>query len=532
MNMKNKIIYISLLALLGAFACTEKDLKLVPTTPGAATFYELDANVEAALWAAYDPMQWNGNWGTTQITFGNLASDDAVSGGAAFNDQPTFQNSDSYTVSQSDNGNNLGNCWSGFFQGVNRCDLIIFNVSPSNAFRKQAIAEAKFMKAQYYFYLTRMFGGLPTWTKLPLPADQIKRSSQDDTYTFMENLLLDAINSGDLQQRANGLDPANGRATLASAQAYLGKTYLYHACYNQSRATELYNKAITVLRQIADNTSNYALEPDYGLIFLPRYKHGIECIFEINFTSQPGSANFNQAEGNVEDRLYGPRSNGFQIDANYDFGWGFNQPTIDLVKAYKAQNDTIRLKASCISSDSLQKLHKIWNSKLPVLTWVNELTGYWDNKHYMNPKYNPGATNIRMSHDRILMRVADVYLMLAEAYNRIGDDGNAKIYLNKVRARVLLAPVTSTGADLYAAIKLERRLELSHEGERYFDLVRWGDADVVLGTPNADKGIYPAPANTYATGTPGTKTHGLFPIPILEMNRTSGPNALTQNEGY
>jgi hypothetical protein len=126
----------------------------------------------------------------------------------------------------------------------------------------------------------------------------------------------------------------------------------------------------------------------------------------------------------------------------------------------------------------------------------------------------------------ILLRLGDIYLLLAEAYNQTGDDVNALIWLNKVRARVNRPPLSSSGATLYQNIKDERHLELALEGDRYFDLVRWGDASAVL-LGNTSAGIF-----SYDEGTPGKKTYGLFPIPDLEITRTTGSNALTQNPGY
>lgn len=112
--------------------------------------------------------------------------------------------------------------------------------------------------------------------------------------------------------------------------------------------------------------------------------------------------------------------------------------------------------------------------------------------------------------------MSDVYLLLAEAYNQSGDDANALLFLNKVRDRVNLPPVNKSGSELFQAIKDERRLELALEGERYFDLLRWGDTDRILGPLG------------YTEGTPGTATGGLFPFPQTEIDATG----YAQNEGY
>jgi starch-binding outer membrane protein, SusD/RagB family len=559
--MKKLKTYILLVILLGAFACKEKDLELQPTTESASAYYKTDAQVQTALWAAYDPMQWVGNWGTTQITWGNVASDDAFAGGADENDQRGFQASDTYIASPSDPDNDLDHMWKNWWQAINRCDQIIYNTAePFNPIKKKAIAEAKFLKAQYYFYLSRNFGGLPFWRKLPLPDEQFERKTQDSTFYFIEELLVQAIASGDMAERKSQTDPSEGTATKGSAQGYLAKVYMYHGSFYENgyqgntvdvaKAKEIYQKAIDVMTDI-ENSGQYALLANYQEIFLHATKHCVESLFEVNFSSLSTHNNFDRADGNTEDRLYGPRSNSVKINGQYDFGWGFNQPTKDLVDAYKAQNDIIRLNASCVSSDSLERLHRIyWLStvldangnllagidttklryKYAKIAWVNERSKYWDNKHYINPAYNPGNTNILSGHNRVLIRLADIYLMLAEAYNRLGQDDKAKTYLNLVRARVNLAAVTSTGTALFDAIKLERRLELAHEGDRYFDLVRWGDALANLGVKNPDKGIEMKPHQNWTEGRPGKDSYGLWPIPQIEINKTNP--RWNNNPGY
>jgi hypothetical protein len=105
--------------------------------------------------------------------------------------------------------------------------------------------------------------------------------------------------------------------------------------------------------------------------------------------------------------------------------------------------------------------------------------------------------------------------MAAEAYNQSGNDAKAQLYLNQVRRRAFQVTdashdVTSTSATLYTAILNERRLELAMEGERFFDLVRTGQASAVLGS------AFKAGKNE------------LFPIPQEEVIVSGIP----QNPGY
>jgi len=115
---------------------------------------------------------------------------------------------------------------------------------------------------------------------------------------------------------------------------------------------------------------------------------------------------------------------------------------------------------------------------------------------------------LNFPNDYIEIRLADTYLMEAEALIQGGGDASrAAALINAVRARVGLAPVAATMAN----IKAERRLELATEGHRWFDLVRWGDAPAAL----AFKG--------FKAGT-----NELLPIPLVDLAATK----LVQNPGY
>jgi len=122
-------------------------------------------------------------------------------------------------------------------------------------------------------------------------------------------------------------------------------------------------------------------------------------------------------------------------------------------------------------------------------------------------------------------------LMAAEAYNRSGNDDKAKTYLNQVRARVSLGPVSSSGTQLFQDIKTERKLELSFEMVRYMDLQRWGDAYEALKdqgkkVPNGAGGFYEPQGAGYDKGK-----NELLPIPEYEMTVNTAMEG-QQNPGY
>lgn len=503
-------------AIILLFACTEKDIEVTPTTEIADAYYLQSENVSTILATCYNFL-WvrTGPWGNSHRAWGNFPSDDAYTGGADDADQQTYQDADKYQVTPLDPAANLGTQWQINFRGIYACNLLIDNVPATTDLNLMAIAEAKFLKAFYYFELVRMFGGLPLLKNVASPTEIIPRASYDETLEYIASLLREAIDMKRLDgstpallQRSGLSGPNNGEVTLAAAQALLGKVYLYQ---------KKYAEAIDILLKV-DQNPNYALENNYADIFEATNKFGKESIFEVSY-AKPNAVE-GSPMGNGEFQLFGPRPATLsQFDADLLAGWGFDQPTQSLVDAYKSQNDYIRLNKTVISSDSLQAIYTAYSGDATPIVWQNSKDGYWDGKH-LPRRSNRGASWGNDYTNTIILRLADVYLMLAEAYNRNGNDAKAQEYLNRVRARVGLPNVTATGDVLYEAIKLERRLELALEGERYFDLLRWGDAEKYLGPLG------------WTDGTPGKKTNGLFPIPQSEINRTDGPNRLVQNDGY
>jgi starch-binding outer membrane protein, SusD/RagB family len=504
--MKNKYIILGLL--IAAFsACTKEDLTLMPEGRELdVTFYQNEDQLQQAIMAAYDPLQdiiWGGNY----FMWGSIASDDAVAGGADGADQKSFQLADrSILVAYEDVTDNMYQFYRARFRMVYRANLIIKYADPTTAFGKTAIAHANFIKGLAYFQLTTMFGGMPIIDEVPAPEDRFPRATQEATWAAIEGYLTSAIDG--LPARSGGVDPG-GLATKASAQALLGKVYVFQGKYSE---------AISILEQVASN-GEYWLEPNYADVFWPGTKHGRESLFEINFTAGDGGSIWDATNnGCAVFTLCGIRT-GEQgmAAATFLWGWGMNQPTAKLAKAFDDMGDKIRKNNSIISCDSVTSIS-------PATIFQNSLTGYWDIKHVRRRGFF--TDNTRVNANIILLRLADVYLLLAESYANNGDETNALKYLNLVRKRAGLADAAG-GSDLLTKVKKERQLELCLEGDRYFDLVRWGDAAAEITGEEYDAG-----GLNYSTGKPGISTNGLFPIPHKEMNAVGTDPGFPQNDGY
>jgi tetratricopeptide (TPR) repeat protein len=513
--MKNKTIYIlSILLLIAISGCTKNELlDLKPdgiVTP--STYYITDDQALEALYSVYDPLQFE-VWTGTTFMWGSIASDDATAGGADNSDQLDFQLIDRYQLTAyTATGQNNWSAYQQWWQLVARANYVIYNMKINDDIAKSVIDQAYFLKAFAYFQIVRMWGAAPIIDKVPLSTDKLTRNSIPEVWAAIERYLTTSLVDG----KWKILVPGDGETTMAAAKTLLGKVYLYEGKYQN---------CIDILKQV-DN-GQYSLCSKFSDVFNPAFKHGVESIFEINFSSTGVGAGWdNNANSNTVFTLCAPRTSGnnsVPAPATFEWGWGVNQPTKKLAAAFDAMGDTARKNHSIISSDSIVKLFKNANVKDSM---VNDENGWWDLKHARQKGYFTNTNQV--NQNLVVLRLADVYLMLAEAYNMIGDNADALTYINKVRVRADLAPLSSVSLQ---QIKDERQLELCLEGDRYYDLIRWGDAEKVLTAPVYLTG--PNAANSYAEGTPGTKTNGLMPIPQQEMNEYGKDTTIFhQNQGY
>ena len=401
--------------------------------------------------------------------------------------------------------------WQKCYYGINRCNLVIHNPDFESDVLPEFQAEAKFLRAYYYFELLRFFGDVVLYTTNLVPADYNQtRAPKEEVFTVIVQDLQDAI--AVLPEKSQRAPIDYVRATKGAAEALLGKVYLFMASPYYNMGDEYYQKAADMFNSVITK-GEYGLESNYDNIWNWNSEHGVESIFEIQFSersSLEGWWNGRQASGNIDVQLSGPR-----LDAASDTlsgGWGFDLPTQSLIDAYNAQGDDVRHDATCLTESFIQSTGGTLNTTQIPPTFAGSYSKKRTTWSYL--LFSPSPRWQWPTNERII-RYADVLLMAAEANNRkpSPDDGKAAEYVNMVRARAELDPISGGGDDLYARIKLERRLELAMEGHRYHDLIRWGDAGTVL----ADRG--------FKAGV-----HEVYPIPYSEILVSNG--SLTQNPGY
>lgn len=478
----------------------------------STTFFNSEKNTEEALIGLYDLVQFNNAqaWNSAFI-IKVLPGDEANAGGGNATDQKQLQEIDDYTNISISNPS-LEGVWNKEYKTIALANTIIEKVEAGSLSNKTfAIAEAKFMRAWCYFELTTMWGAVPLRlenpTTISAEAFAKPKSSRAEIYAQIEADLAVAIDGLPDKTAVKN----NFRVSKGAAQALLGKVLVF-----QGKTLA----AIPYLKAVIDNPA-HGLESDVSKVWLKDSEFGKESLFEIGFVTTKGydASNANLAgrnESNIFIQLMGARGDGYfnLTGTGLSNGWGFNLPTAKILSAFDTAGDVKRKAATVMSEAELN-------------AFGGSLTGTpWDYEGGIRTKYAARASETSSSGNASrnygtnfrLFRFAEVLLLAAEAYNKEGQDANARIELNKIRNRAGLADVsiTLTGANLFDAIVKEKFLELAFEGQRFWDLVRWGEGRDVL-----------------ELGSKGyTAKNKLYPIPASEIAKNKALTIADQNPGY
>lgn len=513
--MKKNIFLTALVVFLGFMACSDDFTTNPPeNVEDLETFFQEEDNVEAAVIGIYDLLHLNysRDWHSAFLVK-LLPGDDANAAGGNSNDQPQLQDIDDYTNISTANGS-IQSIWDNFYRTIALSNLVIENLRESTLSNKdRATAEAKFIRAWCYFELTTMFGDIPLRLTLPQGAADfgLAKSPRAAIYAQVEADLTDAI--ANLPEKTALADPF--RFSKGAAEALMGKVLVFQ---------EKYSESIPFFQSVIGNSA-HDLEPNVADVWSINSEFGIESLVELGFVSTSGRDWGNIAwggrnESNLHIQLMGPRGDGiFDVGAaGLLNGWGFNLPTSKLINAFDTAGDTNRKSATLLTESELIALG---GSVDPTSATGGVI---WDYEGAIRMKYatrsedtsDGGVRELNYSTNFRIFRYAEVLLLAAEAYNKAGQDGNARTELNKVRNRAGLPNINAgvAGTDLFDAIVNEKFLELAHEGQRFWDLVRWGRAATEL------------------AGTGYSAKNDLFPIPISEIDKNTELSPADQNPGY
>jgi starch-binding outer membrane protein, SusD/RagB family len=451
--------------------------------------------------SVYTPLQWLNQ----VVPVGEIASDNAVSGGENASDVLPLQQIDDYTMTPVNS--TLTEIWRSAYEGINRANYMnqykatnLAGQAVDFAGKEALYGEVYFLRAYYYFSLVKMFGDVPLFTDKRLSLSDSKtlqRSSKADVYKQIEADLTQAISV------LPAIQTQKGRITKYAAQAMLGKVYLYQ---------NKFEAAAAMLENVISSNA-FTLVDNFGSIFLASGENGPESVFEIQYSNTSPYYNWGGAtrgQGNYAVQQTGIRGLNGSAQMPYAAGWSTNLPTQDLANAYQPGDQ--RKDVTVLDIEAYKAAHPDYNITYQVAPYKN--TGLYNQKYLPRKGETSGQLELNYTNNFRIIRYSDVLLMAAEAYNRSAtpNDAKAQEYLNKVRRRAFgdnLHDITATGSALTQAIWDERRLELGMEGDRFFDLVRTGQAKAKL--------------PKFVVGK-----NEVFPIPQQEID-ISG---LSQNNGY
>ena len=486
---KIKYIIVFLVSTFTIISCSDDFVDVASQNESSENYFNSEQDYQDALIGAYDLLQST----YLNVMLGEIASDNTLAGGESATDVPGIQQIDD--MIHTPNNEQLRSIWGWMFAGVNRANYILeFQDKIEFNGKENVLAQARFLRAYYYFELVKWFGDVPLIVDQRfLFGDQfeVDRTPKAQVYAQIE---LDLIYAADnLPYTQTQL----GRVTKGAAEALLGKVYLYQ---------NKFGAAALVLEDLI-NFGPHDLVADYTTIFENDNENSIESVFEVQYADLEGAGFgcLQCSEGNVAVGFNGIRNYNGPL---FDSGFSFNVPTQEAVDAF--ESDDPRLDTAILDIN-------VWATATGATFGTgNEHTGYYNRKYIARQgDSNIGDQNLTNPNNYRAIRYADVLLMAAEALNRgsITDD-RAQNYLNQVRQRAfgdMDHNITVTGSALTEAIYQERRVELVGEGHRFFDLVRTGRAASEI--------------DGFISGK-----HEVFPIPQIEIELTG--NRWTQNSGY
>lgn len=346
-------------------------------------------------------------------------------------------------------------------------------------------AETLYLRSYAYYHLTNLWGDVPYYRD-NLPISDIQMLPRTNVTTIRDEILQDLQTAQDglpATYAADGL----GRATKWTAATVMVKIYLIQKKWQQAR-----DKALEII-----NTSPHQLLADYAAVFNPNNEFNSESIWEINFVKDINQNDWvdhftprirdepkDPTQRNALSAALAARNEGFT-------GYGLAIPLPDYVKDFPL--------------DDLRRSSNVLTEYLGFEMNFPYMPKLWNLDQISSPRGNHGD-------NKIIFRLADVYLMAAEAENELNGPDNAYQYINRVRERAYEPDQPLSGLtqeQFRQAIYDERRWELGGEGHRRMDLIRWGILlDVVKSTE-------------YRVWNPAPNIqphHVLLPIPPEEFN--------------
>jgi len=565
------------------FACKDQFLEVAPTGSLAQAQLSSKSGVEGALIGTYAQLAGKGFsrlaapnnwvWGSIRGGESNKGTDPG--------DYSNINVMQRYEVPAVDG--DLNSTWQAKYEGIARANATINLANGSKELsasdKTRIVAEARFLRAHFYFELKRLFNSVPYVDEtLDYGKGIEKVANTPDIWGKIEADLKFAYDN--LPETSS----AAGRANKWAAGAYLGKAYLYQNKFADAKATF----TTVIANGKTTNGKKYGLVSKFAEVFNAENDNNEEAVFAVQSAMNTGNVN----NANGFDDLNYPYNTGSDGPGNC---CGFFQPSFSMANAYRVSADGFPLMGEQadgtpdynLASNSVKNDfglsstaafaedadpldpridHTIGRRGIQYLDWIEHPGANWIRAQPYAGPYSPKKYIYYKRQENTLtdgsswtrgyatmnfniIRFADVLLMAAEAEIEAGSLATALGYINQVRARAanpagfvknaktganeanyVISTYSTLGdqANARKVVRMERLLELATEGHRFFDLVRWGAASKTL---NAYLKYEAKFLVTKFGGASYTDTDAFLPIPQSQID-IQGTSVLKQNPGY
>ncbi|MDR0688452.1 MAG: RagB/SusD family nutrient uptake outer membrane protein [Prevotellaceae bacterium] len=517
-------LFLGGIALTGV-SCNEEFLTIYPTSQVAAGAPATQDVIDQQLVSAYQTLLLD-SYADGQLvsiaTFGDVRSDDLYCGGADMNDQANVYRHSQYTVTEV---NQLDGYWGIYYTGLQRCNAVLqscsnaVDVAPSILNRLRA--EALTLRAYYVHQLWKGFGNIVYYEETPGPPYFVApQYTADQIYAEIIEDLNAAIATEDFPLSTTGADA--GRVNKAAAMMTKARVVMYQN--DQARYAEVLADMKTIIEDGAYDLIRTS--PDAKLtanpitwMFLREGEFCKESIFEANHLPEGKSwGNSWSGYGNYLPKCGAPRDLN-DPTGTFDAGWGLFPVQRGTFERIFNEDGDCRKEASAIE----------WPSS--AYNGGFQATGLFMGKYAARTGYNDNTTGdaaLNYENNMRIYRLAETYLNAAELSFYNGGAGAAQPYLDAIRARAFGDNDHSIEATL-ANIKLERHRELFGEGQRFWDLVRWGSDE----TGKTTAQVLTVNDSEFFMSRTWEDYKKYLPLPKAELDKTKGTEyELKPNPGW
>lgn len=579
---KKGLVWVTLVAILTMYSCSDTFLDVPVTGQLDKTVLAGQLGIDAAVIAVYSQVNGRGNRmsSPSMWVWGSIRGGDANKGTdpGDFSDINPIQRYEALPTQGV-----ISDLYTGSYEGVARANAVLRLIGAASAevsdqFKTGAEAQAKFLRAHFYFQLKRAFNDTPYVDETIDVGSGIEAVKNDqDLWPKIEaDMQFAYANLPETQAQV-------GRVNKWAAAAYLAKIYMYQSKFTEAKALYdlMINAADGTGKGKTTNGKTWGLVAKYQDVFKASNDNNEESVWAYQAAANTGSVN----NANPEFDLNWPYNTGPDGPGNC---CSFFQPTFELGNSFRTDAGGLPLLDGSYNTGANQLKtdmglesgdaftpdagnldpridHSIGRRGIPYLDWQKfpgkswirnqPNAGPYETKKYAyyksdlgslqdNSSWTPGYTAINYT----IIRYADVLLMAAEAEIEVGSLATALVYINKVRTRAaasilmdgavpaanyVINPYATLGTQTQARaiVRFERKLELSGEGHRFFDLMRWGaDGKALLNSFIAyEKDKYPSGA--YAGISFTNNQDEFLPLPQSQIDLL-GADILKQNPGF